>query len=177
MAEHMLEQQSCAEPEGGIVQTYDSADVVATSSIVPGTEFSPAQKTAGEKLYRENQSHIGGSSQNKGAFSHQFKQRMKKRRTAVDGKHPQGCGACETQVAAAQRAHGGEDDFEAPAGETAAQKIADEIVNGIVYGGFVSAHSKYSNLTLYDGSMDRFPIIIHILNAAHGGQCMCECRM
>ena len=92
----MLEQESCAEPEGGIVKTYYSADVVAASCVVPGAELSPAKEAAGEKLYGENQGHIGDSSQKQGAIPHQFKQRPKESCTAVDGEHPQGRGACET---------------------------------------------------------------------------------
>ena len=58
----MLEQESCAEPEGSIVKTYYSADVVAAACVVTGAELPFSQEAAGEKFHGENQGHIGEAS-------------------------------------------------------------------------------------------------------------------
>lgn len=136
--QYPFEQQSCAEPQGGIVQTDQMPDIPTTAAVVPGTELPPFQEASREILCGENQAHICDSTDPERLFTQQAAEGSKDGGAAVDGEHPDGSDPFEGHIPAAEGIQRGKHDFHTPAGEAAFHKIVEKGKQSFFHG---SSHS------------------------------------
>lgn len=121
--EETFKEQTRTEPVRGVVEPDDPVDVPTALSVVPRAELVFGEQPAGEIFRGKDHAHIGQSAEPERPFSDDTVHEGDDGGTAIDGKHPDGGDALQCQVAVAQGADGGEDDFHAPAGQTAFEKI------------------------------------------------------
>lgn len=154
--EETFKEQTCAEPVWGVVEPYDPINIPTALSVVPWAELIFGEQPAGEIFRGKDHAHIGQATEPERSFPDDTVHKGDDGGTSIDGKHPDRGDASQGQVAVAQRADGGEDDFHAPAGQTALQEIFYKNSNvfhvksfqGVLWLLFVSIDRKLKNMCL-----------------------------
>lgn len=121
--EETFKEKTCTEPVRGIVEPDDPVDVPTAFSVIPRTELIFGEQSAGEIFRGKDHAHIGQPADPERLFPKDTVHEGDDSGAAIDGKHPDRSDASQGQVTVAQGADGSEDDFHAPAGQTAFQKI------------------------------------------------------
>ena len=114
-----FKEQTRAEPVRGIVEPDDPVNVPAALSVIPWAEPIFGEQSAGEIFRGKDHAHIGQTAEPERAFPEDAVHGGDDGGAAIDGKHPDGGDALQGQITVAQGADGSEDDFHAPAGQTA----------------------------------------------------------
>lgn len=123
MVQQAFKQQSRRKPAGGIVQANHAVHIPSVPAVIPRAEPVPGKQTACEIFGGKDDAHIGETAEPGGFVSQKTAHRGNDGGTAIDGKHPDGSNAFQGKIPAAERAKGCEEDFHAPAGEPAFEKV------------------------------------------------------
>lgn len=121
-ATDLLHEKPRDHPAGKIVRSDDPADIPSGLSVIPGTDFSSAQKAAGYIFRAQDQDGVNHAPDERGFFSQQNRQGIQKTAGSVNGKHPQRGGSLQGEIPPAEGMEGCKNDFQAPAQDAASDK-------------------------------------------------------
>lgn len=102
-------------------------DMPAGALIIPGAEFAPDKKAPCQVFACEDAQGINASTHDKRQFFCACKQWMKKAGAAINGEHPKGGLSRKSHISFLKGAYSGKNDFQAPAGQTAFEKVFYQI--------------------------------------------------
>lgn len=117
------------------------SDIPTAAAVVPGTELLLFQDSSGEVFCRKDQAHVGQPAKPKRLTAQQSADRGEDGGAAVDGEHPDRGVSSECHITATEGIQSGEQDFHAPAGQTAFYKIVKKGKQGSFHS---SSHSAAS---------------------------------
>ena len=120
-----FKQQPRDKPARGVVQADHFGKIPSGTLIVPRAEIAFAKPGAGDKLTGKNYPGIDKTAEYEIAAAHYAAYRGEQGCKSVDGKHPDGSGAWETQISSAKSMESGKRHFQKPTQQPTVYKIVN----------------------------------------------------
>ena len=98
----LFEEQSCPEPERGIIQADDSVDICFGIAVVPGAHPPFLQEASCQEFYKKDEYCVADAADDDTVIFQPSKQRCEEGCQAIYGEHPKGGLAFELHFAAAE---------------------------------------------------------------------------
>ena len=129
LAEDTLVQEPGGEPQGCEVQSYQTIDVVFCVAVIPGTHVVSFQDRAADIFADEDCCGIQEPPEQAGYAFNFLIHRCNEGCHTIDGKHPHRGPSGETIIFFSEASQGGIQDFQAPSGKPADEKIFLHVIS------------------------------------------------